>query len=37
VIGDFLQNGWTFARLARVKDQDMVKLVQDSVDQLEGR
>ncbi len=35
VIGDLLHNGWTFPKLARVKDQEMVRLVANSIDHLQ--
>ena len=31
VVGDLLQHGWTFPRLARVKDEQMVALVDESL------
>ena len=34
VIGDLLQHGWDFSRLARVQDAEMPKLVQESLNRL---
>ncbi len=34
VIGDLLQHGWDFPRLARVKDQDMATIVHESLQRL---
>ena len=35
VIGDLLDHGWTFPTLARVKDDEMVELVGQSILSLE--
>lgn len=35
VIAELRQQGWTFPRLARVKDDDMTRIVRESIDRLE--
>ena len=36
VIGDLLDHGWTFPRLARVKDAEMAAIVKESLDRLQA-
>jgi len=37
VVGDLLEHGWTFPRLARVKDEEMVGLVGESLGRLRAQ
>jgi hypothetical protein len=36
VIGDLLQRGWTYSRLARVTDHQMTRIVSDSLTHLQS-